>query len=150
MSKTVANVLYIELRRNSNTAQIVVVPPVLHPIRGTNTPAHILTRQISVKNPRRMWNFYASPEKINVPRSGAGIGRDETIIDAGLYVNDFAPYFSGFSSGGWVLYKKPVAVGMSLDDLEDVIKGDTPNALLRRVLRVREEAGYEEALFASE
>lgn len=148
MSKTVANVLYIELRRNTSTAQIVVVPPVMHPVRGTVTPAHILTRQISVKNPRRMWNFYASPASIVAPAPGSTV--DATIEGAARYVNDFAPYFSGFSSGGWALYKAPVAVGMSLDDLDDVIKGDTPNALLRRVLRVREEAGYEEALFASE
>lgn len=148
MSKTVANVLYIELRRGTNTAQIVVAPPVQHPVRGTVTPAHILTRQISVKNPRRMWNFYASPTVISAPIPTLGL--DKVIEQSAAYVNDFAPYFSGFASGGWALYKAPVAVGMSLDDLEDVIKGDTPAALLRRVLRVRSDAGYDDALFSAE
>lgn len=148
MSKTVANVLYIELRRGTSTAQIVVVPPVMHPIRGTATAAHILTRQISVKNPRRMWNFYSSPNTISAPHLSADM--DSTIMQSAAFVNDFAPYFAGFASGGWTLYKSPVAVGMSLDDLEDILKSDTPNALLRRVLRVRTDAGYDDALFASE
>jgi hypothetical protein len=147
MTKNVGTSLYLELRNGSRTAQVLIVPPVRNPLVDTHEPMRVLTRQISSANPRRSWRFYTSPARID------SLPTDDLTVaswSAVPLIEDISPFISGFAVGGWSLYTSPLAVGMSTDDLSEVSAGNTPNALIRRVLRARAEAGFEESLFATE
>ncbi|MGL4998165.1 MAG: hypothetical protein ACRC5T_04290 [Cetobacterium sp.] len=146
MSKTIGSALYLELRRGTGTAQVLVTPTLAHPVRGTTIPVNVLTRQISSTNPRRGWKFYTT-DFSDFP---TGLTPNEATAHTGKYINDITAYFLGLASGGWTLYESPLSVEMSLDDLEEIITTETPNALLRRMMRVRAEAGFMDELFASE
>ena len=63
-------------------------------------------------------------------------------------LDELMPYFKGFSVGGWEAYKNPVTVGISFEDLDEVAKSSTPSAFMRRLNKVRVEAGYDEKLFS--
>lgn len=145
-SKKVGSALYLEMRKHSNTAQVIVLPPVHNPVTAKDEPMRLLTRQISAINPRRAWRFYTSPIRTeNMPTDSVTVATQSVIP----YINDIAPYVSGFMSGGWEIYKSPVAVEMSTDDVTEVASGNTPNALIRRIQRTRVEAGFDEALFTT-
>lgn len=144
MTKTTGVALYLELRNSSRTAQVIVVPPVKNPLADSHEPLRILTRQISYVSPRKAWKFYTSPARID------GLPTDNLQIaswSAVPLIEDISPFLAGFASAGWSVYKNPLAIEMSTDDLSDVTGSNTPNALIRRILRARTEAGYEESLF---
>lgn len=146
MTKTTGTALYIELRSSYRTAQVILVPPVKNPVADTHEPMRILTRQISEVSPRKAWRFYTSPARIDaLPTDNLSVAT----WSAAPLIEDITPFLTGFSAAGWAIYKTPVAVDMSTDDLSDVNASNTPNALIRRILRARVEAGYDEALFAS-
>jgi hypothetical protein len=48
----------------------------------------------------------------------------------------------------WELYKEPVVIEFSKEDLIDTQKWNTPNALIRRVMRSRKALGFPDELFA--
>jgi len=144
--KNLAYALYIELRKYASTAQIIVMPPIYNPVTDSQEPARMLTRQISSANPRRSWRFYSS--KV---RSETMPTNDLTLATSVVTptLDELMPYFKGFSVGGWEAYKSPIAVGISFEDLDDVSKSSTPSAFMRRLNKVRVEAGYDEKLFSS-
>lgn len=143
--KSVGTALYMELRKHSHTAQILLIPSLQNPVASKQEPMRLLTRQISSVNPRRAWRFYTSSVRHEeLPTDSLEVATN-AVVD---YVKDIEAYIAGFASGGWALYQQPIAVEMSTDDLTDVAGANTPNALIRRVLRARAEAGFEESLYA--
>jgi hypothetical protein len=145
MTKAVSSALYVELRNSTRTAQVLIIPPVKNPLADNHEPMRVLTRQISFANPRRAWRFYTSPARIDALPT-----EDLTVASwsAVPLIEDITSFLVGFSHGGWELYKSFLTVEMSTDDIAEVSASNTPNALIRRVLRSRIEAGFEEALFA--
>lgn len=146
MTKTVGTSLYIEFRNPHFTTQVIIVPPVKNPVADTHEPMRVLTRRISHTSPRKAWRFYTSPARLDgLPTDNLRVATWSAIP----LIDDISSFLVGFTAGGWSIYKQPVAVELSTDDLADVNANSTPNALIRRILRARIEAGYEEALFAS-
>lgn len=144
MTKTPGTALYLEFRNSSRTAQVIIVPPVKNPLADSFEPLRVLTRQISHVSPRKSWRFYTSPARID------GLPTDNIQVaswTSAPLIEDISSFLAGFASAGWAVYKTPVAIEMSNDDLADVTGSNTPNALIRRILRARVEAGYEESLF---
>lgn len=144
MTKTIGTALYLEFRNSTRTAQVIIVPPVKNPLADNHEPMRVLTRQISNISPRKAWRFYTAPARIDaLPTDNISVAT----WTAAPLIEDISPFLTGFANAGWSLYKTPVAVEMSTDDIADVTGSSTPNALIRRILRARVEAGYEEALF---
>ena len=137
--------LYLEFRRENHTAQIILTPPTFNPVKDKHEKTFVLNRQISDENPRRAWKFYTSE---NTADLGFALTMEEGVGRALPILNELSSFFSGFYAGGWELHQKPVAVEMSQDDLNDFSEGNTPNALIRRILRARTEAGFPEELWA--
>lgn len=144
MSKSVAKCLYLEFRRENHTAQVILTPPVDNPVAGKFESAHVLNRQVSDANPRRPWKFYTSsnPNDLGLAATAEDGAKRSLPI-----VNELSSFFSGFYAGGWALYQTPLVVEMSQDDLSTIANKETPNALIRRVLRARTEAGFSEDLW---
>jgi len=145
-AKSVAKSLYLEFRRENHTAQVILTPPINNPVAGKFEPAHVLNRQISDANPRRPWKFYTSDNP-------SDLGFATTLEDGAKrslpIVNELSSFFSGFYAGGWALYQTPLVIEMSQDDLTAIASKETPNALIRRVVRARTEAGFSEELWDS-
>ena len=136
--------LYLELRRENNTSQVLLIPQVTNPSKGKTQKSKLITRQISSANPRRSWRYYSFK---TVPLLEPTADSVRALVDAQPLIGEIGPFLAGYSAGGWKLVYQPLAVDMSTDDLNDVWDANTPNALMRRVLKARSEAGFPEALF---
>jgi hypothetical protein len=146
MTKAVAKALYVELRKNHRTAQIIVVPGFAETSTTPSSPARLLTRQISHLNPRRSWRFYTSPMPTNLYEADdVAIG----VAQVAPFINDIEHYFRGFADSGWETYKTPIAIELTYDDIREVSESTTPQAFIRRLNRARIGAGFDEALFES-
>lgn len=149
MSKAVATALYLEFRRENHTSQVILVPPYNNTLSGAFEAPRIITRQISSENPRRPWKFFSSSALESTPTDL--LGREADVDKAAMkslpVLNELSSFFAGYHSGGWQLYRTPVSVELSQDDINDITAKETPNAFLRRVLRARGEAGFSEDLF---
>lgn len=136
--------LYLELRRDNHTSQVLLIPQVHNAVKGKTQKSKLITRQISSYNPRRSWRYYSFK---TVPLLEPVADWSRSLTDVHPLMAEITPFFSGYSAGGWKLAYQPLAVEMSADDINDVWDANTPNALLRRVLKARKEAGFPEALF---
>jgi hypothetical protein len=144
MTKALAKVLYLELRKSHNTAQILVVPPIKVEATASPDSMRVLSRQISSTHPRRSWRFYKSPVSTEVyATEDLSTAVHQTIP----FIQDIEHYFRGFKSAGWDVYKTPLSVEITYDDIKEVREGNTPQALMRRLNRARIGAGYSEELF---
>ena len=147
MTKAVAKALYIEMRKYSNTAQVLILPPMKTNSLGEATPMRILSRQISTSHPRRSWRFYKSSVSSEIYETE---DIDVAVTQTIPFIRDIEHYFRGFKNAGWEVYKTPLAVEATYEDLKDVKEGNTPQALMRRLNRARVGAGYSEELFGEQ
>jgi hypothetical protein len=141
---TTPKAMYLELRRENATSQVLLIPQVTNPSKGKTQKSKLITRQISTSNPRRSWRYYSFK---TVPLLEPTASPVRALMDAQTLTNEIGPFLAGYSAGGWKLVYQPLAVEMSSDDLNDVWDANTPNALMRRVLKARSEAGFPDALF---
>jgi hypothetical protein len=139
--------LYLEMVKDVRGSQVLLIPPIYNPLTGTTSRASIYTRKISEAHPRRSWNkvvvrknFDADPT-LTAPST---ISLTEAVAPA---VDEFGNFFVGMVSGRWKMTKPPVTIEMSFDDMRDLEADKTPNALIRRVLKARAEAGYPETVW---
>ena len=147
MATTNPNALYFEMRRDGNTSQVLLVPQVFNAVKGKTQKAKLLTRQISESNPRRSWRYYSFKA---VPLIEKTADMERALKDIQPLLAEIGPFLSGYVSGTWKLVEQPLTIEMTSDDINDVWDANTPNALMRRVLRARNEAGMPEDLFLTE
>ena len=144
MTKAIAKALYLELRKNYRTAQIIVIPAFAETATSPAIKARLLTRQISHINPRRSWRFYTAPV---VPSLYETDELNVAVAQVAPFLGDIEHYFRGFADAGWDVYQAPVSIELTYDDVREVSEGKTPQAFMRRLNRARVGAGFEEALF---
>lgn len=144
MTKAVGKALYVELRKGSRTAQIIVVPGFAETPTSSSIPMRVLTRQISSLNPRRSWRFYASPIATNLYEADDA---NLALAQVAPFINDIEHYFRGFADAGWEVHKNPIAVELTYDDVREVADSTTPQAFIRRLNRARVAADYGTELF---
>lgn len=147
MTKAVGKALYLELRKGYRTAQIIVIPGFAESSTSPSVPMQVLTRQISATHPRKSWKFYSSNVPTNIYQTEeVQLG----ISQAVPFIQDIEHYFRGFADANWDLYKAPVAIELTYDDIREVSTHNTPQAFMRRLNRARVGAGYDESLFTTE
>ncbi len=146
MASSTPKALYLELRRDQATSQVLLIPQVENAVKGKTQKSKLITRQISSSNPRRSWRYYSFK---TVPLIEPAALPTRALTDVKPLLDEIGPFFAGYSTGGWKLVGQPLAVDMSADDLNDVWDANTPNALMRRVLKARSEAGMPDELFDS-
>lgn len=148
--KNVGYALYMETRLDEATSQAILIPSHMNTAKGSVENAVVLTRQISETNPRRSWKYYKTT-------AHAELGKAADITDATARststLRELSPFFAGWSMGGWSFFEpKPgdtsmLVIELSQDDLNDLGTEKTPQALIRRIMRSREEAGFPDDLF---
>jgi len=146
MTKAIAKALYIELRKYTSTAQIILIPALKIDASGDSQPMRVLNRKISASHPRRSWRFYKSPTPSELFET---IDLELATTQAVPFIQDIESYFHGFGNAGWEVYKTPVAVELTYDDIREVQDSRTPQAFMRRLTRARVGAGYQQELFST-
>lgn len=143
--------LYLEFRRDTHTSQILIVPSVLQDSGDKFFPAKIITRQVSKLNPRRSWRYYGfvSESKILPEELSGSTEAVEAYINSEIQPTmlELGPLFAGYQAGHWEMVAQPLSIEMSEDDIKDTTATNTPQALLRRVMKARAVAGFPEELF---
>jgi hypothetical protein len=139
--------LYLEMVKDVRGSQVLLIPPIYNPLTQTTSRASIYTRKISEAHPRRSWNKVVNRKAFDADPTLAApstLSLTEAVAPA---VDEFGNFFVGMVSGRWKMTKPPVTIEMSFDDMRDLEADKTPNALIRRVLKARAEAGYPETVW---
>jgi hypothetical protein len=139
MADSLGTALYFEMRRGPSTSQIIITPQIFNPVTEVTQKPNILTRQISATTPKRAWRYY---EFVNVPVLEKTEDMERTFANLNLILSEASPFLVGYVSGGWLIVERPLAIEVSLADLDDIAATKTPAAFIRRMLRSRAEAGY--------
>lgn len=141
--------LYLEMTNETRGAQLILIPPYFNVLMEKTTDVIMLGRKISKKHPRRSWQTY----KTSYPYDSTGAPTIDTATamqEATPLLQDINNLLIGYAVAGWTLTKHPLAVEMSYDDECDVLDNNTPAALVRRIVRARQEAGFPKTVWPSE
>lgn len=143
--------LYLELRNGMHTTQLILTP---EGFTSNNklVPMTCYRRRISKLQPRKTWKQVSSHTSPECDPSGMSITQ-YSIEQATLVAKDKISFtdslFNQLVMQGWSLYKQPIVVEVTHEDLDDVRLGKTPYKILGRITRCRRTLGFEEALFAN-
>jgi len=156
--------LYTEFRKEGHTLQVIYTPESM--LTKTDTtpsgkteiyvPSSIWRRQISEHTPRRPWRAYSQEWSVvnnrreyRVANNGKAemldLEKSKVYGVSGLLFMDRT--FASLVEQGWSLYKEPIVVEYSKEDLIDTSEWNTPNALIRRILRARKALDFSDDLF---
>lgn len=147
--------LYLEFRRGQYTLQLILTPEVIDE-NGELRPTTLLRRQISETHPRKSWRFDNAGHTKAVERKAvlepSGEFKKYDLAEAKFLAREalqfVKPILSQVHHQGWELQKQPVAIEYSFEDLTLVRSQNTPQGLIRRVLRSRDALGFDKNLFA--
>lgn len=146
MSKDfVGKALYLELRRQTETSQVILTPQLKHPLKDSILKPYIISRNLHTDTQRKSWRYSSGPRN---SYSGDAIDFADGIKMMASQLEWVAPLLVGYEAGGWKIVNTPIVVDMSHDDATDVANKVTPSTLLRRIMKSRKEAGFPEKVQA--
>jgi hypothetical protein len=144
--KVVGKALYLELRAGISTYQMLLTPDGISS-NGRAVPATVYRRQISSAKPRRAWKTYSLPAlDLNAFGTYEVVEKDKALHIADSRVGYMATTLSQLKSYGYTLYKQPLLIEVSQEDLESIRLSKTPYKILGRITRVRRTLGFGEYL----
>lgn len=142
--------LYLELRSGDYTTQLILTP------EGFTTsnklvPLTLYRRRISKVQPRKTWKQISANQSPECDSMGkiAQYSIEQATLVARDKVSFTDSLFNQLVNNGWVVYKQPIVVEVTPEDLDDVRLGKTPYKILGRITRCRRTLGFGEALFIS-
>lgn len=152
-AQLVGKALYLEFRKGVNTAQIIVTPEGIDK-EGNYVPVSTWRRQISFWSPKKPWKCYTAPSetqlearKLACKGSIATIeNKDEAIEMAEGYILGLTKILNDLYDNKWELYKTPIVLDFSMEDLLNTKEWETPSALARRIMRARKELEFPDEL----
>jgi hypothetical protein len=146
--KVVGKALYLELRAGISTYQLLLTPDGISS-NGRAVPATVYRRQISSAKPRRAWKTYSLPAlDLNAFGTYEVVEKDKALHTADSRVGYMATTFSQLKSYGYTLYKQPLLIEVSQEDLESIRLSKTPYKILGRITRVRRTLGFGEFIIS--
>jgi hypothetical protein len=147
--KVVGKALYLELRTGLQTYQMLLTPDGISS-NGRAVPSTMYRRQISSVKPRRAWKTYSLPTlPLNAFGTYETVDKDNALQSADSRVGYMASTLSQLKSYGYTLYKQPLLIEVSQEDLESIRLSKTPYKVLGRITRVRRTLGFGEFIIAS-
>jgi len=149
-TSVVGKALYLEMRSGVATTQVILTPEALT-ASGKVVPMTCYRRNITSVTPRKSWRAIASSTvSERDPLTGA-ILQLETEHAKALFTDrlGFANnLFNQLIMKGYVVYKQPIAVEVTPEDMDDIRQGKTPYKILGRITRCRRALNFGESLFA--
>jgi hypothetical protein len=126
--------VYFEFRKSQQTWQVLITPE----SREDRIPASMFRRRLNPAQPRKMWKQIASNSmsaELSVPvNTDLRLSFAKSMLDS-LVINS------------WTLYKNPIVVEVTKEDLADIRSGKTPYKIIGRVLKSRKKLGFADKLF---
>lgn len=146
--KVVGKALYLEMRSGGNTMQLILTP------EGFNTnnklvPVTVYRRRINRVTPRKTWKAFSAHQSPDCDSMGkiAQYSVELALPKAKEKLGFMDSLFHQLTSQGYTVYKQPIAVEVTSEDLDDVRLSKTPYKIIARITRSRRALGFEEALF---
>jgi hypothetical protein len=147
--KVIGKALYAEFRSGLQTYQLMLTPDGIT-TNGKYVPAMMYRRQVSASKPRKAWKNYSLPS-ISVNEFGAFTPVDTAaaLNTAKARLEFMSATIDHLSRYKYVVYKLPIVVEVSAEDLDGIRLGKTPYKVLGRITRIRKTLGFSDALFLS-
>jgi hypothetical protein len=134
----VGRALYIELRRGTETSQVILTPQLSFISGDSDVKPCIISRQLTAVTKRKGWRYSSGP-RISSMDTTEDIQRATEIVYP--MIKWVTPFLSGYQAGGWEVFTPPLVIEMSSEDVELILSKKTPAALIRRIMKAREVAG---------
>lgn len=142
---THSKAVYLELTLPSSpvsgTVQILIMP------EGTSSseklvPVTMYRRRVAPHAPRKTWKMISSAVTITQARTmvPGGVPIDATVADN--VMSFVSAVLSNLSKHGWKVYRQPVVVEVTSEDLESARLSKTPYKVIGRVLKSRAALGF--------
>ena len=135
--------LYLECIRpgESVTTQILILPEGVTSSHKT-VPMTVFRRRLSSAQPRKTWKMTSSVLSTNIMlASTAAIAERESAAVESM-LKFVVPIFKSLKTNGYTLYKQPIVVEVTAEDLEHARLGKTPYKALARVWKTRKHLGF--------
>lgn len=132
--------MYLEFIKAPSTTQVLIMPEGM-------TSAHskaftsVYRRRLSPVQPRKVWTHAQMGHMTPDVRTALGPEASSLDIATQVFANA-APLFHGLAINNWILYKDPIVVEVTQEDLEDSRLGKTPYKVFGRVWKVRKAMGF--------
>jgi len=131
--------VYMEFINGSNTQQLLVMPEGVTTSHKT-VPMTIYRRRLNPVQPRKTWKASAASHRsVDLLTASSVVPRAEVphTITAFMY-----PLFVSLQRNGYTLYKQPIVVEVTAEDLELARIGKTPYKTMARVWKSRKALGF--------
>lgn len=151
-AELIGKALYLEFRKGVNTAQIIITPEGIDK-EGNYVPVSTWRRQISTWSPKKPWRCYTSPSEAKLAeRKAQCVGKiaenpaDTDNAEAMEMIVALTTTLNNLYDNKWELYKEPIVLDFSMEDLLNTKAWETPSALVRRIMRARKELDFPDEL----
>jgi hypothetical protein len=146
-TNAVGKAVYMEMRRGSQTTQLILMPEVS--IGDRIVPMSIFRRSITSSSPRRAWRQSSTAYK-SVTNDGVFVQLDKELALATFShrMLNFDSLFKQLISYGYTVHKQPIVVEITEQDAMDASNNKTPYKVLGRITRSRRALDFGESLFA--
>ena len=144
-TNVVGRAVYLELRSPNEKAtyQLLLTPPMRVPSNPSQKVMPVMySRQLSESFPKRTWrnSVAAMSDFDNVGTIPEMLERRLRVVDSRL---------ERLIGADYKVYKEPIVVEVSEDDIKDIMAFRTPYKVLGRVERVRKAKGFSKHPLAS-
>ncbi len=149
-TKVVGKALYLEFRRAGETNQVIITPEAIN-AAGKYVPITTYRRRISSSNPRKTWKQMSTVFRSEIdPATNklVVLGREHALATVADRISYTDNLFNQLVTSGWTVYKQPIVVEVTEDDLEDIRLSKTPYKILGRITRCRRTLNFGESLYS--
>ena len=130
--------VYLEFTKSSMTQQVLIMPEGMSTSHKT-VPMTIFRRRLSPVTPRKTWKAAASHYTAITLMAPGTMDKEEVVNNLLGFMH---PLFHSLSMNGYTLYKDPVIVEVTAEDLELTRQGKTPYKTMARVWKARKALGF--------
>lgn len=144
--------LYVEFRKAGYTYQFILTPEAN--FNGQFYPVHFMRRNMNAFQSRKNWAIDATRHIATPPMDASGNFAQASDVEAKsaseLKLTFIKSTLSDLFYKEWKVFKNPITVEVTYEDLDAIAQKKTPQALIRRIQRSRVEFGFGEELVSSE
>lgn len=130
--------VYLEFIKQNTTQQVLIMPEGMSTSHKT-VPITVFRRRLSAIAPRKTWKASASPYTAVMLMAPGSSSKEEV---ASTLLTFMHPLFHSLNANGYSLYKDPVVVEVTAEDLELTRQGKTPYKAMARVWKARKKLGF--------
>lgn len=142
-TEVVGRAVYLEFTKPNMTTQVLITP------EGMSTshkmvPMAMYRRKLTKVHPRKTWNVGSSPvtSSMILSRSAALEPADRPAAVVREMLGLVRPLLDQLQLNSWSLYKDPIIVEVTKEDLEMVRSAKTPYKILGRINKTRKALGF--------